>query len=156
MIASYRPLLVWLQIFVTISVVLFIVYISFFSFGGHLISGSLRSPRGVFIIPALIVSWAFVPNILLSVFAGVRLMLFENRRAVWIEQGILIYLRKGQFSARCADITRVIAGTIDRGAREGVIVNLCDGSDKSFPTGSLTESNEAIVARLNAVLALSS
>lgn len=153
-IASYRPVKAWSIAILGFAVLMFLVYITFFSYHGHLVSNSASTARGIYIIPALVLAWLSVPLALAALLAGVWQLIFDGRRAVWIEQGTLIFLRKWIFAVECNKIERVSAGTIKRYKNEAVILQLRGGTQKEIPTGSLVESREVIISRLCEVLGI--
>ncbi|MEI9988953.1 MAG: hypothetical protein WDM86_02840 [Rhizomicrobium sp.] len=149
-IAHYRKLKVWSQIGFVLLVLMLVPYATFWSYGGHLVSRALASPRGVFVIPAIAFGWIAGFFVFLVIAAVLKQLLYCEGRAVWIEQGMLIFVRRWIFSVRCEEIAKVS----NSANGQAVVVHLRDGGEKTFPVGSLKESPAEIIDRLADVLKL--
>jgi hypothetical protein len=116
----------------------------------------MRPPHQGFLIPIIALAW-LADFIFIARFVPiVKQLALDGARAVWIENGVLIFVRPWMFAVNCSDIVRVAPGMKKQGLNrfEAMVLTLRNGETQSFPTGSLKEPREAIVAKLNEVLHL--
>jgi hypothetical protein len=148
-IAHFRPRKAWGGIFVMMLCVLFVPYMTFVSFSGHLIQRLEGRP---FLFPLLVSMWASALIVLAMCATMVRRMLFNHGRALWLQGGTLIYIHRLFFSVQCAEISRFSKGTTGRMNGDAIIIQLRSGGTKDLPTGSLLELRDQVIHKLNAAL----
>lgn len=156
-IAHYRRSKMWLQIAVAILAIMAVAYLTFWSYGGRLIVRSLQSPRVSFLIPMLLFAWIGSFVTLATITLKAKRLVFDNGVAVWIDQGKLIFMRSWYVSVPCDEIAEVSHGMLKTSVlteTEAVALRLRDGSQLMFPTGSLLETRDALIARLSTMLNL--
>ena len=120
-----------------------------FSDHGHFVE-SLRSRGGIW-FPLLIAS---IPALLYAAWLEVLFAnqtIFDERRALWIEKGELVFLNRFYFRRYCADIADVIAGN-DARQRKVIVVSMIDGSQKAIPCGAFKEEPSQVILKLKASL----
>jgi hypothetical protein len=96
--------------------------------------------------------WVSLPQTFPPLISILKRLILEKGQAVWIEQGVL---STWLFSIPCGDIISVSSGELKLSAfvrKAAVILDLRDGGQKKLPVGSLLETSEVIIDRLNAVL----
>jgi hypothetical protein len=155
-VAHYRLLKAWTQATFSLVVILLPAYFTFVFHNGDLIPGLMRPPHQGFLIPIVGLAWFADIFLVMRFVPLIKQLVFDNARAVWIENGILVFVRPWIFSVNCNDIVRVTPGIRKEGLNrfQAVVLALRNGETQSFPTGSLKESREAIIAKLNEVLHL--
>ncbi|MGA9796067.1 MAG: hypothetical protein WBQ17_11105 [Rhizomicrobium sp.] len=146
-VAHYRLLKAWSQVVFVFLVLALVPYITFESYGGHIISRALSS---ALVIPAIAFGWIMCIPVLLMVIAVMMQLLFQEGKAVWIKDGMLIFVHRRLFCARCNQISKIAMSA------NGQTIEICmhNGSKKIFPAGSLKESCNEIVERLTGLLDL--
>lgn len=154
-IAHYRKSKIWPQLALGILVLAFLVYLTFWSYDGHLLSRSMNSPRAVFLIPGLIFAWicGFVAST--TIIIKIKQLILNDGRAVWISREELFFLRSWYVSVPCREIVSVSSGEIATSTvtKTGAVVLLLkSGRKMSFPTSSLLESRDTIIAHINDAL----
>lgn len=102
---------------------------------------------------AILIGMPIVGSLFLS--AGIYLSLiniyrvvFQGGRAVWIENGNIIYISKFNFSVAQSDVSRIDDGFSERTGNPCVFIHTKDGGQKIIPTNLLAEGPEDIAARL--------
>lgn len=98
--------------------------------------------------------WAIIAYACFAVPITLKRLLFEDGRALWIGDGLLIFLSRWLFSVRCDEVEKLSTSRDKRG--EVIVVHLKGGRQKIFPTGSLREPTKAVFDKLNDLLALPS
>jgi hypothetical protein len=88
-----------------------------------------------------------------KIFAFIRQLVFDRMRAIWIEDGSLIYMNAQFFKIDVSDIAAIdvesfSVGTFIHIDESGVLLRLKNGGRKIFPTGALSESADVISRRL--------
>lgn len=91
----------------------------------------------------------------------IRQALFDNRNAVWIKDGVLVYLDTSYFAQKCSDIANIATGTYprdkkrkNRKAMKAIVFTLRDGSLTRFPYGALVESGDEVVKTIKAKIGI--
>ena len=100
-----------------------------------------------------------IPMIGTSIFSGIitvavmvtalKRLIFQHGRALWIENGRVVFLHKWNISAVCADIADISTGTYGRYDAPGILLRMRDGTDTVIPTRWLAEPPAVIIDRLN-------
>src|SRR6185437_10995688 len=75
-------------------------------------------------------------------------LLFEKGRALWIDDGALIFLHKRNMSVPLLDIVDVSEAKVGRFKRRGIRLTLANGTHKSFPTAAFREPPRRIALRI--------
>lgn len=114
------------------------------------LAGTLNSAYQTFALTSLTILF---PVFATLTFKIARQVLFDNRWAIWIQNGCVIYLNPGYFKVPCVDISKMSFGT-DNYRREGIALLLRDGSKKFLFTGGLSTSDDEIMRRLKEITGL--
>ena len=75
-------------------------------------------------------------------------LIFDNCRAIWLEEKTFIYLRRSFFSIPRDDIESLSAGVTARANSPAITLNLRNGTVMQIPTRTLSETREIVMARL--------
>lgn len=151
-IAHYRRSKLSLRLAVGALAVALLVYITFWGYGGHLLSTISRSPNASFLFPLLATAWFAGAATSVTIAIKLRQLIFGNGVAVWIDQGELIFMRSWYVRVPCKEIVRAERGTLQTSIftkDEAVVLSLRSGDTRTFPTSSLIEPCGAIVAAVN-------
>lgn len=145
-IARYSIFRAFFQVILGLAVVAFIFGIPLFSMQGHYIERTLS--HGNFWELLIIIAWLFGIYTLLLVLAAARQLLFDEGRAVWIEDGNLVFLHRWYFSVACRKIVSVSSGTFGLLNQKAVVIHTDNGGEKLIPTGSLSEPRSDVISKL--------
>jgi hypothetical protein len=154
-IASYRKAKISFHLTFAALMLAFVPYITFWSYGGRAISRAIHSPGAVWMIPFLLYAWFYEFVVAGTIIIKFNRLIFHNGAAVWIDQKKLMFMRSWYVSVPCDEIAEVALGfvQISRFLKdEAVVVRLKDGRETMFPTSSLSESRDVIIARIKAAL----
>jgi hypothetical protein len=105
------------------------------------------------LLPLFVSGWLFGLFLIWILIVLLKRVLFDAGRALWIENGKIIFLHKWNISVACSEVAQIKTGIYGRFHRAGIFLNLRNGTRKVIPTGSLKESEDLIVARLKENLA---
>jgi hypothetical protein len=133
---TLRPIAV--SIFVTLLVPCVTIY-------ALVVRHMLSSPRASFIIPSIVFAWISGAYVAFGALVGLKRLLFDGGRAVWLEKGRIIFSHSRLFSVPRDAIVRISISTDG----QAVVMHLRDGREKRLPTGSLKESPKEIVDRIS-------
>ena len=101
------------------------------------------------LVPVFIISWFG------SIFALAFIALTLNRvtldggRAIWIENGSVIYMHPLNVREKCQDILGVLPGTFGPSNSPGILLRMKNGREKFIPTHLLSEPQDVIIAKLS-------
>jgi hypothetical protein len=155
-VASYRKIQASAQAILAAVIFMAAPYITFFSYGGHFISHFWNTGPS-YILPGLAAIWVLTIIGFPVVVAGMGQLLLDNGKALWIKDGVLIFVRKWIFSVDCCEITKVEPGDYRVSTfvkKDGIVLRLKNGKTKAFPTGSFNETRAEVIDRLNTALNL--
>jgi hypothetical protein len=151
-IAHYRKLKIWLQLLFSMVILLMAPLLTYLAMHHHFADPMMGSRRWPIVIALLAAIWLLAGFGCFLIQAAFRQILFENYLAVWISDGYLIFLRRSIFCVLCADISKISRGRAGHPKLDAIILHLRNGTQTSFPTGSLFERPDAIVSRLAEIL----
>ena len=148
-IAHYRISDALTRVAVLVSPILLLYILSVYEFREH--GWSYVTDRPL-LLPIFVI--AHVGGLLVLLMTGVviKRIAFENGRAVWIENGTVIFLHEWNIAARCHDIVNVFGGTSGRFNQRSIILQLSNGTTKAIPVSSLIEPEHEIIARLKSAI----
>jgi hypothetical protein len=102
--------------------------------------------------------WASLPTLALGCFAPLSLLLltvlfirqsiFDDLRALWVENGRLVYVYRYYISAKLQQVKRISPVTYGKYDREGIEIERYTGRARIIPTRALKEPRAEILARL--------
>jgi hypothetical protein len=88
-------------------------------------------------------------------FLVVKRILIDGGRALWIDDGVLIFLHRWNISVRLADVLGMSDGNFGRFNRRGVRFRLKHGREKTIPMDAFSEPAEQIISQIRENLAIS-
>jgi hypothetical protein len=142
-IAHYRRPKILLQLILLLIVLLSPVVATIWVLRRHPTAGF----PGPLIFSALIISWAAATVVVFMVLAILRQIVFHSSRAIWVENDTILFVHRWIFSARCKEVISASRTKPDR-PQPGIVLRLRSGGAKTFPTGSLAESTDVIISRI--------
>jgi hypothetical protein len=154
-IAHFNKFRTFGDLLIGTAVVLALAWLTFFSFDGHLISRAAHSTRGLYVIPVLVMAWISCAVAIASMFSVFRHFVFDDGRALWIEDGVLVNVPRWYTAISCDQIADISLGQLSRRKSvEALIILEKDGSKREISTRGFAESGQAIVDTLSDVLRL--
>lgn len=138
-IAHYRKGYVLLRM---LAFVLFLILLYAFTLSEQILTRKpLLAPLAIFFwVGGLVCFW--------FAFTVLKRVVFENGRAVWVENGTLVFLHRWALSARCREIDAISSGRYGRFDRLDIFLQMKDGTQKIIPAESMTEPSDLIIARI--------
>src|SRR5262249_51130242 len=92
--------------------------------------------------------WLGAPYVFLFAATVLKRIVFDHGKALWIDDGMVIYLHRWNLSAPCRDIVDI--GRTKEGQRLAEVILRTHHGAKRIPTSLLTEQPDLIIARLKA------
>ena len=122
---------------------------------GHFIS-DVRAQGGIW-YPVLIFTLLGSTYVIWLELLLVKQAFFDHRSALWIKDGVLIYLHRWYIAQKCSDIANISTGDYprdkdgkNRKPRKAIVLTLHDGDQKLIPSGALVESGDVVVKAIRA------
>ena len=130
---------------------LFLLYfcvslLSFLPVGGVTI-GHFLSARPLW-IPMAVIGWGIGLFVFYLEVVALKRMIFDDGRALWIDDGEIIFFQRWNFSIVCRDVMEIVAGNVGKRKKLGIRFRMRDGSNRIILTGSLIEPADLIASRL--------
>lgn len=122
----------------------FIVYQWIDVVNAALLSRPYYPGNGLIYVTILLI--VFIPIL----YAGIRQVLFDGRRAIWVQDGDVIYLDRRYFCVACANIAAMTMAYNNRN-QEGIEMTLKDGTKKFLLTGGLTVDGDDVLTSLKRI-----
>src|SRR5690242_16029471 len=101
------------------------------SYHGHFVA-YVKSRGGIW-FPMLVISSVGIAYYLIFEMLLIWQVLFDQRRALWVTSGRVVYLHKLYLSEKCEDIAAITAGTYGLRRFSSIVLEMRDGSQKIIP-----------------------
>jgi hypothetical protein len=145
-IAHYNSDKIWRHILIILAVICVPVFITLIVLQKSSFSDLLHSADAIYVIPVLAMIWGFSGWLALVVFVVLKQILFKRGEAIWVEDGVLVYLSRFAFDVPLKAIRGISFNSSGR-----VMLDMMDGRAKQVPTRSLQESSVEVGQRLKAI-----